>query len=520
MKAPHIKIGDDLIQDALLASVEVTQELNQHWQCRIIFRQTSDKRIPVEDYLGKTIKVRTADDQGVEHVIFSGFILDVELDYEVWGSYKAQVIAISSSYKLDLTPRKAYYSEQTLQQVASQVTGHAKLSASVSASGLKALNYVQYGETDFSFLNRIVDDYGCWLRPGDDCIEVFNTFQSGATLQWRGENGLSEFKIKGTLGQPSFDGSHYNFHQMDSAVFKQVAAEPQFYDSVSPLVNAVKSQSQSLMPAGYVHQRARAMTLEDYQERLKKESRRSIGSKIAGFGLSQNQQLTAGNTIEIKGNLDAKGVYGLIKVIHHWEQSGYYNSFVCTPWKEYCNPEQPPLRAWYGVVPAQVVDHHDPKKMGRLKVQYFWQDDGSAHWARMVTPHAGPGRGFMFLPEVGDEVAVIFEDGDPERPVILGSLWNGAQTAPRDGYHGDDIADNDVKRIFTKSGNRIQIADKAGSEAITIATPNNASITISESHSGTGGRSLISLNSSGDIVFNAPNGRIHFISKFFSREVG
>ena len=48
---------------------------------------------------------------------------------------------------------------------------------------------------------------------------------------------------------------------------------------------------------------------------------------------------------------------------------------------------------------------------------------------------------------------MIFEDGDPERPVILGSVWNGVQQAPRHGYYGEDIPNNDVKRIVTKSGN-------------------------------------------------------------------
>ena len=171
------------------------------------------------------------------------------------------------------------------------------------------------------------------------------------------------------------------------------------------------------------------------------------------------------------------------------------------------------------MVPARVVEHDDPKKMGRVKVQFFWQTDGSTHWARMVSPHAGPDRGFMFMPEVGDEVAVIFEDGDPERPVILGSVWNGVQQAPRHGYYGEDIPNNDVKRIVTKSGNRIQIADMAGNEAITIATPNHNSLTFSESHTATG-RPLIALSSSGDIVLSAPEGRVHIQSKYFSREVG
>jgi uncharacterized protein involved in type VI secretion and phage assembly len=519
MALPHIAIGDDLIQDALLASVEIVQELNQHWWCTVVCRQTEDKRIPVEQFLGKSVKVQTTDEEGVEFVNFSGFVLDVELSYEVWGSYAAQIVCVSNSYKLDLTARKEYYAEQTLQQMANTVAGHVGLSATVNGPSQKPLNYVQYGETDFSFINRIVDDYGCWLRPSESGIDIYNSFQGGKSLQFRGEGSLLDFKIKGTLAPASFSGSHYDHHAMASNTFEQVASPPQFYGSSGQLVSAVQSQSQSLLPPGFAPQRARMMTLSDYQTNLQQQSQRSIGGSVTASGHSRNQQLQAGDTVQIDGTLDAKGTYGLIKVIHRWQPSGFLNSFICTPWKDYRNPQQPPLRAWYGVVPARVVEHNDPKKMGRIKVQFFWQNDGSTHWARTVSPHAGPDRGFMFMPEVGDEVAVVFEDGDPERPVVLGSLWNGVHNAPRQEFFGSNIPANEIKRIVTKSGNRVQFVDQQGKETIVVATPNSSSISLTEKSDGTG-RTLITLQSKGDIVLSAPDGRVHIQSKFFSREVG
>jgi len=171
------------------------------------------------------------------------------------------------------------------------------------------------------------------------------------------------------------------------------------------------------------------------------------------------------------------------------------------------------------VVSARVVDHNDPKKMGRLRVQFFWQGDGATHWARATSPHAGPDRGFMFMPEIGDEVAIAFEDGDPERPVILGSLWNGVQQAPRYDFRGEDVAGNDVKRIVTKAGNRIQMSDKPQFETVFLATPKHTSLSMTEQSDETG-RNLITLHSDGDIILNAPNGRVHIASKFFSREIG
>ena len=518
MALPQIKIGEGLIGNSLLVSVEVRQELNQHWWCTIVCRQTLDDRLGVEGLLGSSVEVKTTDNDGVDHVHFSGFIYDVQLVYEVWGSYTAHLIAVSKSYLLDVSARKQYYADQTLSSISAIVAGRAGLSIAVNAGSSKALNYVQYAETDFSFLNRIVDDYGAWLRPSHAGIEIFNSFQSGTAVQWREEGGLVEFSLRGRLAPAAFAGAHYDHHEMQSNTFDQVSRPAEFYDGGQRLSSAVQSASQSF-PQAFESQRARAMTLSDYQTQLQAESERSVGSAVSAKGQSRNQNLIAGNTITVDGNLDAKGTYGLVKVVHEWTQHGYINHFVCTPWKNYRNPDAPPQRVWNGVVPACVVDHNDPKKMGRLKVQFFWQDGDNTHWARATAPHAGPGRGFMFMPEVGDEVAVAFEDGDPERPVILGSLWNGVSTAPRSEFWGDgDIADNNVKRIVTKAGNRLQLVDKPGQEGVVLGTPHELRISMIEKTNEHGRSTIVLHSENGDILLNAPNGQVHIRSKYFTKE--
>lgn len=519
MPLPSIKVGDDRIQSSLLSSIEVTQELNHHWWCNIICRQTEDDRLPIEELLGQSVEIKTTDDQGIESTHFSGFIYNVRLVYEVWGTYTAHLTAVSSSYRLDVTAHKQYYASQTLSSVASKIAGRDNVAVSVNAGDGRPLNYVQYGETDFSFLNRLVDDCGAWMRPSKDGVEIFDKFQGGHSVQWRDTDGLTKFSLSGTMAPASFSGSHYDHHAMASSNFQNLAKPPQFYDAASQLTSAVQSASQQL-PSGFEPQRARAMTLADYQDQLQAESERSIGGAVIGEGESRSQSLKAGDTITIDGMLDAKGTYGLIRVIHNWTPNGYTNHFVCTPWKNYRNPVPPPARTWNGIVPARVVDHNDPKKMGRIKVQFFWQEDGSTHWARATSPHAGPDRGFMFMPEVGDEVAVAFEDGDPERPVILGSLWNGVHTAPRAAFRGDDIEGNDVKRIMTKSGNRLQISDKTGVETIVLATPNNNLIRMTEKSDSTGRTNITIESKTGDIVLHAPNGRVHIESKFYSKDIG
>jgi type VI secretion system secreted protein VgrG len=519
MALPQIQIGDNLIGDAQLSSVEIVQELNQHWWCTVVCKQTEDQRIPVEDFLGKAVSIKITDEDGIEHVPFSGFVLKVDLEYEIWGSYTAQLLAVSSSYLMDVAPQKQYYAAQTLSSIGNAAAGRAGISFSLSGSSTKALNYVQYGETDFSFLNRIVDDYGCWMRPKEGGVEVFNSFQTGVSVQWRGEGGLLDLRLSGRLSPASMSGVHYDHHAMQSSSFEKVSTPPDYYDSAQRMTSAVQSASVAL-PAGFEPQRARAMTLDDFQDQLHAESQRSLGSAVTGRGHSRNQQLMAGNTIQIEGTLDAQGIYGLTRVVHHWTPQGYTNAFDCTPWKNYRNAQPPATHTWNGIVSARVVDHNDPKKMGRIKVQYIWQSDSSTHWARVTSPHAGPDRGFMFMPEIGDEVAVAFEDGDPERPVVLGALWNGVHTQPRDELRGGDIETNDVKRIVTKSGNRLQFSDKEGVETVVLATPNNNLIKMTEKSDQTGRTNITIESKTGDIILHAPNGRVHIESKFYSKDVG
>jgi type VI secretion system secreted protein VgrG len=104
--------------------------------------------ISVEELLGKAVEVKTTDEEGVEHLHFAGSMHDVELQYEVWGSYTAILTAVSDSFGMDVTAHKQYYSEQTLSSIAGTVASRHGLRIAVSAPDDKALNYVQYDESD------------------------------------------------------------------------------------------------------------------------------------------------------------------------------------------------------------------------------------------------------------------------------------------------------------------------------------------------------------------------------------
>jgi uncharacterized protein involved in type VI secretion and phage assembly len=135
---------------------------------------------------------------------------------------------------------------------------------------------------------------------------------------------------------------------------------------------------------------------------------------------------------------------------------------------------------WYGVLPAQVSALDDPDGQGRVKVKLPWSPDaggeGYEAWARMATLFAGRERGSWFLPEVGDEVLVAFEQGDPRRPYVLGGLWNGQDKPPASLAGGV----NKLKVIKSRRGVTVTLDDSDGQERLKLETPGGQSITLKD----------------------------------------
>ncbi len=136
---------------------------------------------------------------------------------------------------------------------------------------------------------------------------------------------------------------------------------------------------------------------------------------------------------------------------------------------------------WYGVAPATILDIKDPDNQGRVKVTLPWSPDSDGGryeaWARMATLFAGNNRGSWFIPDVGDEVLVAFEHGDPRRPYVIGGLWNGSDRAPED---MDGAGRNTKKVICSRNGVKITLDDQDGMESLKLETPGGQSVTLKD----------------------------------------
>jgi type VI secretion system secreted protein VgrG len=525
--ALKILVGGEQLESSLSSRqgtvnrVEVIKELNRHSWCEIELTQTAGRRPPIDQWIGRPISLESTA-SGVK--LFVGFVFDVKLTYQTSGSFGVVIKALSVSYKLDLAPRYRYYGPLAVSGVAQQMAGDGGINIVVKGGGGTApLDLVQWGETDWHFLWRLCDDFGIYLVATDDGVRVDEGFsETGPDLSWRSDqdNGLVEFSVGGSLGAASMDGCHYDFSASKSEAFQQVSQDPTLSGAVDTFTSAVKQQAKSVLKSGYKSWRNRVKSVGDYQTSLQQEAEWSVGSRLACGGVSRCESLSPGQSVQIKGVIDGEGKYNIVRVVHIWGPEGYTNQFDCTPWTKYRSHPHPTRPSVAGVYSARVINIDDPQRQGQVQVQYYWQEQGQTTWIRHLTPYAGADRGLFFRPEVGDEVLVAFEEGDPERPVILGSAWNMSDSIPNEDFWGGETHNNDVKRIVTKSGHRISFIDKQGEEAIGIATPTHAKLVLHEKAAETGRPAIVMNVDNGDLIFNAPNGRIHFHAKYWSREVG
>jgi uncharacterized protein involved in type VI secretion and phage assembly len=154
----------------------------------------------------------------------------------------------------------------------------------------------------------------------------------------------------------------------------------------------------------------------------------------------------------------------------------------------------------YGVVVGVVTNNQDPDGFGRVKVQFPWLSDvDESSWARIAAPMAGKARGFYFLPEVDDEVLVIFEHGDVRVPYVVGALWNGQDAPPLT----NDDGKNNVRMIKSRSGHVLRLNDEDGKETIEIIDKDGKNSIVIDT-----AKNTITMTADKDITFKASNGTI------------
>ncbi|HXO17717.1 MAG TPA: phage baseplate assembly protein V [Candidatus Dormibacteraeota bacterium] len=167
-----------------------------------------------------------------------------------------------------------------------------------------------------------------------------------------------------------------------------------------------------------------------------------------------------------------------------------------------------------GAFVANVVSVKDPDGHNRVQVRVYdvdgVADQDATVWARVAVPFAGNNRGAFFMPDVGDEVLVVYLSGDPRFPVVIGGLWNGHDSAPDAfGGSGESV---DRWTITGTLGTKIAIVEDTSGPTISFTTPGGLKGTLTDSGGGSielinSEQTSIKIDSSG-VTIDAPTGEV------------
>jgi type VI secretion system secreted protein VgrG len=232
-------------------------------------------------------------------------------------------------------------------------------------------------------------------------------------------------------------------------------------------------------------------TLSEGQAKVKLRMEAAEAASHSIRGRSSRGDFMAGARFDLRGHYrtDFDKTYLLTSVVHQASQSygresgetHYANTFTCIPHAVPFRPAQrTPRPVISGAQTATVVgakgEEIDVDEFGRVVVKFHWdradaRDETSSCRVRVSQAWAGKGWGAVFHPRIGQEVIVEFLEGDPDRPIVTGRVYNGEQTIPFDlpsQKTQSGIQSRSSKDAGTDNFNQIRFEDKKGSEMLSI----------------------------------------------------
>jgi type VI secretion system secreted protein VgrG len=241
---------------------------------------------------------------------------------------------------------------------------------------------------------------------------------------------------------------------------------------------------------------------DDNQRTVKIRMQQVEAGTLAIHGLSDCRHMISGHKFRLDGHDDADGEYLLVSVHHEARladigRSGgegvfrYQNQFTCIPAALPYRPvRKTPKPVIHGCQTAFVVGPSGEEiftdKYGRVKVQFNWDREGrndanSSCWLRVATPWAGKQWGMIHIPRIGNEVIVEFLEGDPDRPIITGMVYNPDSMPPY--LLPDNKTQSGIKTRSSPKGesehfNEIRFEDKKGAEEIYVHAERNKRVVV------------------------------------------
>jgi type VI secretion system secreted protein VgrG len=446
---------------------------------------SSEKSVDFKSILGKgvTVKMRLPDGKArIFHGIVGRFV-------------QAGGVAKHTSYRAELHPwlwlltktrDHRIFQNKSVPEIIEQVfsdLGFSDFQKKLTGTYQKREYCVQYLETAFAFVSRLMEEEGIYyyfehaegkhtLILGDDA-SGYTASPDLEQARWVGDRSSSadpyavvECNFEKEVVVGGFATSDYNFEMPDTSLLATADG------------GSADGTNSKLKPYEYPGDYAQKSDGEG-RAKIRIEEEEALGTRLTGRSFVR--ALSAGHTFKLADHTaDAvNGDYVVRAVTHFATGEEYDNTFEALPKTAIFRPPRvTPKPIIAGAQTALVVGKSGEEiwtdKYGRIKVQFFWdregkKDENSSCWVRVAQGWAGQGWGAIFLPRVGQEVVVSFLGGDPDRPLVTGSVYNATQTVPY--ALPDEQTKSTLQSRSSKqgsAGNEIRFEDKKDSEELYV----------------------------------------------------
>jgi type VI secretion system secreted protein VgrG len=495
-------LGEDALE---LASFTGREEMSRLF--RFELTMISDKNsIAADQIVGKnvTFGVKLPDDSP-RH--FNGFVSRFQAgdeDRQGRRNYRAEVVPWL--WFLSLTADCRIFQNMSVKEIIEKIFQDLGFNdyqtSQIKGNHPKREYCVQYHETDFNFVSRLMEEEGIFyfFKHEDGKHTLVMADQTGAyadckekEVDYPRDVGSRDVKDHLTHWEHRYEFQTGKWSQTDYNFIEQPARSEKTPSNLLMAKQATKVNLANIQkyeiydyPGGYEKKdQGDALTKIRMEESETGYDTVDAASKCRTF--------TIGGKFKVKKHRSSseEGKSYVITYIEHsatepgsyetGELFGedYFNSFTCIPDSVTFRPARiTPKPMIVGSQTAVVVgpagEEIWPDKYGRVKVQFYWdregkRDDKTSCFIRCAQSSAGKGWGSMFIPRIGQEVVVSYLEGNPDRPLISGVVYNAEQMPPY--TLPDEKTKSYIKTNSSKGGegyNELRFEDKKGSEQIFV----------------------------------------------------
>ena len=431
---------------------------------------------------GQSVVIRMRHVISGDESIFKGIITEIGMDGERGVSGTIHYRGCSPTVLLESGKTMDSFMDYTLSAIVGEVVKNYGNGVEIVNKPLfnEQIPYIQmHEETGYEFLRRIAYQYGEWFYYDGQKLHFGNPQKDkNETVTYDVDLEKVSF---GSCVTPFHYSRHDYMAEDDRPLYADDSAGVNGINTY--LANAIRTSESIYQSPTTLYNKAVVGHPVHMNRLLEFEKGRDTASLVWLRGKSKTCCIRIGEPIAVKipasmCNRRDLGQYRVMSVIHEVDKNGVYSntfegipaSMERIPVNNVVIPEAHPML-------AKVISNADPESQGRVQVQFVWQEEQNktTNWIRVRSLDAGSSevvsknRGFVFIPEEGDQVLVGFELNNPSRPFVSGSLFH------RQNGEGGKV-NNNIKSIITRSGHTIIFDDSENGESITIRDKNSNKI--------------------------------------------